>query len=182
MVDIRVVKTKENIVTAFFSLLDIEKYRDITVEQICQYARCSRSTFYSHYNSKESVLKEIIDDYMSQFDSYAKKRFKENTVFSNLLAEIMNKLIIPEKKKLGKLLQIELENLSLTNRFEIFYKEIFLVHYPDIPSKNIISELYGACVVKILKAIIEDRLEENDIRVINELQKDLLKASVFKEY
>ncbi len=182
MVDICVIKTKENIVTSFFALLDIEKYRDITVEQICQYARCSRSTFYSHYDSKESVLKEIIDDYMNQFDSYAQKRFKENTDFNNLLAEIINELMIPEKSNLKKLFQIELEDLSLANQFENFCKEVFLAHYPKIPSRNIMSELYGACVVKILKAIIEDRLGENDIRVINEMQKNLLKASIFKEY
>lgn len=180
--DIRVVKTKENIVKSFFSLLDIEKYRDMTVEQICQYARCSRSTFYSHYDSKESVLSEIIDDYMTQFDSYAKKRFKVNTDFKDLLVEIINELIIPEKKRIKKLFQIELEDLGLANRFENFCKEIFLAHYSDIPSRNIISELYGACVVKILKAIIEERLKENDLRVINELQKNLLNLSIFKEH
>lgn len=65
VVDIRVVKTKENIVKSFFELLEIERYQNITVEQICQYARCSRSTFYSHYDSKENVLKEIIDGYMN---------------------------------------------------------------------------------------------------------------------
>lgn len=182
MVDIRVVKTKENIVRSFFLLLDMEKYRDITVEQICQYARCSRSTFYSHYDSKESVLNEIIGDYMSKFESYAKERFKENTDFKNLFVGIINKLIIPEKKRIKKLFDIELENLGLANRFENFCKEVFLAHYPNILSRDIISELYGACVVKVLKAIIEERLEENDVRVINEMQKKLFNSPMFKGY
>ncbi len=180
MVDIRVVKSKENIVKSLFILLDIEKYQHITVEQICQYARCSRSTFYSHYDSKEGVLKEIIDDYMSQFNDYAKKRFNENTDFKNLLVTLINELILPEKKAIKRILQIELDGLGLSNRFENFCKEVFITHYSDIPSRNIIGELYGACAVKVLKAIIEERLEKMDIRVINEMQKNLFSSSIFK--
>lgn len=159
---------------SFFELLEIERYQNITVEQICQYARCSRSTFYSHYDSKENVLKEIIDGYMNQFNAYAKKRFKENTDFKNLLVRLINELIIPEKKRIQKLFQIELGGFGLANRFENFCKEVFITHYSDIPSRNLISELYAACVVKVLEAIVEERLEENDLRIINEMQKNCL--------
>ncbi|WP_314576483.1 TetR/AcrR family transcriptional regulator [Enterococcus gilvus] len=180
MVDIRIIKTKENIVDAFFLILEWENYQDMTVEQICQYARCSRSTFYSYYSNKEDVLKQIVDRYMTRFNQYIKNRFSKITDFENLLSKLITELIFPERKNIHKIIHIESNNYGLSIKFEVFCKDVFISYYSDIPSKNILGELYGTCAVVILKNIVDGQFNKNDIKVINELQQSLFNSPIFK--
>lgn len=52
---------KENIRSAFLSLLETEPYARITVKEITAKAGISRTTFYRHYETREDVLVDIID-------------------------------------------------------------------------------------------------------------------------
>ena len=46
---------------AFLSLLKQEKYKDITVTQLCQEAKLSRKTFYENFKKKEDILEYFIN-------------------------------------------------------------------------------------------------------------------------
>ena len=46
---------------AFLSLLKQEKYKDITVTQLCQEAKLSRKTFYENFKKKEDVLEYFVN-------------------------------------------------------------------------------------------------------------------------
>ncbi len=60
--DLRVVKTKENIRNAFLDLLKEERLKDITVKKICSRSKCSRNTFYCHYQYKEDLYDSLINE------------------------------------------------------------------------------------------------------------------------
>ena len=45
---------------AFLMILKQEKYRDITITQLCQEANLSRKTFYEHFKKKEDILEYFI--------------------------------------------------------------------------------------------------------------------------
>lgn len=49
-IDLRVVKTKENITHSFLELLEKKSIEKITVKELCEKARISRNTFYQHYH------------------------------------------------------------------------------------------------------------------------------------
>ena len=51
-IDLRVVKTKENITHSFLELLEKKSIEKITVKELCEKARISRNTFYQHYQYK----------------------------------------------------------------------------------------------------------------------------------
>ena len=57
--DRRIAKTKKAIYTAFLQLLNEKGYEATTVQDIIDLADVGRSTFYSHYPSKELLLDEL---------------------------------------------------------------------------------------------------------------------------
>lgn len=68
MEDKRVTKTKHNIRSTLISLLQEKPFEKITVAEICRVGMISRITFYTHYDSKYSLLNEMISDYMNEAD------------------------------------------------------------------------------------------------------------------
>lgn len=60
--DPRIRRTKQSFKQSLISLLLVSPYHEITVKQITETAFCNRVTFYSHYQNKEHLLKEIIDE------------------------------------------------------------------------------------------------------------------------
>ena len=60
--DLRVVKTREAIQSAFERLLETTEYGSITVSAVAREARVSRKTFYSHYSSVADLLREMARD------------------------------------------------------------------------------------------------------------------------
>ena len=55
-------KTREAIFTAFRELLEHSRYENITVQNIIDKADVGRSTFYSHFETKDALLKAICSD------------------------------------------------------------------------------------------------------------------------
>ncbi|WP_049509773.1 TetR/AcrR family transcriptional regulator C-terminal domain-containing protein [Streptococcus pseudopneumoniae] len=57
--DRRITKTRKAIYAAFLQLLNQKNFETITVQEIIDLADIGRSTFYSHYESKELLLDEL---------------------------------------------------------------------------------------------------------------------------
>lgn len=60
--DRRLRKTRKAIFDAFTQLLSVKSYHHITVGEILEYADVGRATFYAHFETKDSLLKELCDD------------------------------------------------------------------------------------------------------------------------
>lgn len=57
--DRRITKTRKAIYAAFLQLLNQKNFETITVQEIIDLADVGRSTFYSHYESKELLLDQL---------------------------------------------------------------------------------------------------------------------------
>lgn len=98
--DLRIVKTKRNIYSAFMELLENEPFENIKVSEICSKAMINRSTFYSHFEDKYELLDALIKDMKSTL----KGLLKENTNITNskeYYMEVIDILLthIKEKEK-----------------------------------------------------------------------------------
>ena len=60
--DLRVIKTKDSIRRCFFELLKQKPFEEISIKELCDMARCSRNTFYMHYQYKDNLYNQIIDE------------------------------------------------------------------------------------------------------------------------
>lgn len=63
--DLRVVKSKKSIRTAFLELMKEKDYQSITVKDIAQKAMINRKTFYFHYETKEALYNEMANEVTS---------------------------------------------------------------------------------------------------------------------
>jgi AcrR family transcriptional regulator len=68
--DRRVVKTREAIQDALFTLMQEKPYHKITIQDIIDRANVGRSTFYSHFETKEELLFSSIEHLMGMLNIY----------------------------------------------------------------------------------------------------------------
>ena len=67
-------KSKEAIFRAFFELLSKKEFNEITVGEIIEKADIARATFYAHFETKEYLLKELLEELFCHiFDDFVRK-------------------------------------------------------------------------------------------------------------
>lgn len=74
-IDLRIIKTKKAIYSAFLELLETKPFESIKVSEICNQAMVNRSTFYTHFEDKYVLLDSLIKDTRNALV----EKLKENT-------------------------------------------------------------------------------------------------------
>ena len=151
-VDRRQKRTREAIFNAFTLLLEKENYSQITVQQIIDTANIGRTTFYSHYETKESLLEDLCGELFGHIIDTAKGiphgqyNFKcgisTDSVFLHLLRHLQendynilqllssqnNQIFLQYfKSNLQKLIQIQYAEKGLLKKSKL--PENYLVHH-----------------------------------------------------
>ncbi|MBT2655953.1 TetR/AcrR family transcriptional regulator C-terminal domain-containing protein [Bacillus sp. ISL-18] len=62
--DPRILRTKKALSNSFIQLMKVLKYSDIKVTDILEHAQYNRSTFYSHYKSKDDLFFDAVSDFV----------------------------------------------------------------------------------------------------------------------
>ncbi|MFS0880401.1 TetR/AcrR family transcriptional regulator [Metabacillus niabensis] len=70
-IDRRIVKSKKAMKDAILSLMKEKDFNEISITDIVRFADLNRGTFYKHYQYKEDLFNEIIDEVLTSLvDSY----------------------------------------------------------------------------------------------------------------
>lgn len=67
-VDLRVMKTKKSIKSAFITLVSKKGYERITIQDIANEAMINRNTFYLHYEDKHDLMDKLCRDSMENLN------------------------------------------------------------------------------------------------------------------
>ena len=96
MEDLRIIKTKQAIKDAFFSLVEEVGFDNVHIKDVAKRAQINRNTFYLHYESKEDLVQKLANESMlnrftnmnieSTFKSKNKRRVA--AFFNGLMDEI----------------------------------------------------------------------------------------------
>ena len=68
------VRSRQEITTSLFRLMEQHPYSEITVKQIILEARLARKTFYRHYDSKDAVIKAFLLGIIKEYSDKLKAR------------------------------------------------------------------------------------------------------------
>ncbi len=74
-------KTREAIFNAFIQLLSKKDFEHITVGEIIKYADIGRATFYSHFETKDFLLKELCEELFCHIFDVLNKNNEHKHIF-----------------------------------------------------------------------------------------------------
>lgn len=89
-IDRRIIKTKDNIRTAFLSLASECGCNSISVSAVCEKANINRNTFYYHYSDINALFEEISSNFVDQMESVYRASMppaKRSTEICRIFAE-----------------------------------------------------------------------------------------------
>ena len=126
-------KTREAIIKAFISLLSQKDFDHITVGEIIESADIGRATFYSHFETKDFLLKELCKELFEHiFDSMNENNHR-NSIFD---CDAPNSVFLHLFQHLQKNDNNILELLSSQNN------ELFLRYFRDNLTELIEKEIH----------------------------------------
>ena len=112
-VDVRIVKSKESLMSALIVLMGKKKLEELTISEICQEADVNRNTFYSHYSSVRELFEEMNGKYMEALFASAKVFDEPNDSTIKNLVNVLDKM--KEKGNLTKIIFSESNSLKHLN-------------------------------------------------------------------
>lgn len=161
--DKRVIRTKYNLKHSLLKLLESKEIDNITVSDIVKVSGTSRVSFYNHYNNKEDLLNETIDEVVYDFVKAYRKpsqsvnhfKIKDLTlssvkifdhVYSNSLfySTIINSKLI----------------LTFTDKLVHAIKELWITDY-NLLNSNIDNQLYTVHNIYAIMGLIIEWVKED---------------------
>lgn len=137
--DKRVKRTKENFKAVLLSLMEEKCFHNITITEIVKAADYNRGTFYAHYEKKEDLLDEIIEEMFEKMtEAYRKPYLNLSVVDFN---EIPSNSIVLfdhffENKKFYKLMFSPNTNYNfheiMRKRLDQLFREEFEFSFTEI--------------------------------------------------
>lgn len=86
-IDRRVLRSRKALQNSLLELMIEQEFADITVTDIVNHADYNRTTFYRHFNHKEHLADELIDDQLKKLISIFKDPYKkENYIYLHKLS------------------------------------------------------------------------------------------------
>ena len=165
--DLRVVKTKQAVESAFVSLIEEKGFENVKIIDIAQRANVNRNTIYLHYDSKEGIIEKILDESftksISNFDipSYLAPRFNRKKVYE-MFAAIFD--LINEHLELYRIILTD-QNLSgyLMRQLKRIKSYIMEALKPTLKNETIVEFVIAGIFGIYRNWIIYDKgtIEEN---------------------
>ena len=143
--DRRTQKTRTAIYNALNNLLAEKKYSNITIQEIIDRANIGRSTFYSHFETKDELLKSMCTDIFEHSNLNSSLEKTDTLQTDNKKLQVMLTHILNHIKDNEKIIKGVFSSES-GEIFKNFFKEYFKfqikdnVLYPTDPNGLVVPE------------------------------------------
>ncbi|GGC78672.1 TetR family transcriptional regulator [Thalassobacillus devorans] len=128
--DKRVRRTKKALQNSLLTLMEEKDFHDITITDIVTKADYNRGTFYKHYQYKEDLLDEIIENVMTGLkESYREPSNDKKTTLSSSAIKIFDHV-----EQNAKFYQIVIRSNALPN-----FQEKFIRALKELASEDLIA-------------------------------------------
>ena len=150
--DRRQQKTRTAIFQAFSKLLEEKHFHSITVQEILDEANIGRSTFYSHFETKDALLKELCTDIFDHIFSHelGSETSHDFSLSDHGLRETITHLLYHLKDNRGNVIGVlSGESGELFMRYFKEYLVTLFEQYPesirsDVPRDFALNHLVGS--------------------------------------
>lgn len=140
---------KDKVLEAAFLLFLKNGFDDVSLNKIIKSAEITTGGFYYYFDSKESLIIEIIDRYIFFYFNAPTKEIKNSNDTSK------NKI----KKYLSQSIGYDIEKKIFTNITEsgnpIDYKELYLLYFGSLKKYNTLEKKYYETIISITQTIEE---------------------------
>lgn len=165
--DKRQIKTRENIFKAFNHLLKKKTYIEITVADIIKEANIGRSTFYDHFETKDSLLNKMCNDLFFHifYNEINKEKDHDFSQNNQSLESKINHILLHIKndyENLSGLLSSDSSEVFFS-LIKINFKKIILDNFisvNDLPM-DYLSTMIAGSFVELIKYWIKKHFEPN---------------------
>ncbi len=120
--DLRILKTKKAISTAFLELLTYMNFEDITITMICKKSEIRRATFYNHFQDKYELLAYCVRVTLKQFVDISDIK---NLTYEDILLRFAKESISYLSDKVELILSLRKSNL-MPLLYSIMFQEVKL--------------------------------------------------------
>ncbi|WP_425800603.1 TetR/AcrR family transcriptional regulator [Desulfitobacterium sp. Sab5] len=162
--DRRTEKTKDAIYNAFSSLLLKKRYSKITIQEIIDYANIGRSTFYSHFETKDELLKAMCTDIIENIHS--SNLSLDNATPCSIIVPILYHIKGNQKIIRGVFSSNSSELLTtyfkryLNSRIEQYFLFSYNETQTGIPKNFLINHISGS-FIEMIKWWSDNNMEES---------------------
>lgn len=166
--DIRIVKTKKAIKSAFAELLEEVAYSKISIIDICERAKVHRATFYNYYRSKEDLFTCIIEDEKDNFiQNMSKSNCETRSGVINFLVDSFIDIASENSSRIRNILKVQDSNIIkiVLNKsvYQIIYQILSLYSNGEqIIPKDFIASFYSGALTNIAIWYAENPQLTND--------------------
>jgi|GEM_PF-5902118 len=115
-------RTKDSISFSLFRLLLKKEYPDVSITEICEMSKVSRTTFYRYYRDKRDILVDFTNERFEEFFENISKKYKE-VALKHIFFEIMS-IVYNYRLQIIKLIESGLQDLLL-DQFTHYFRYLF---------------------------------------------------------
>lgn len=175
-IDLRVIKTQNNIKHTFIDLLNEKDFDQITVKDILDRALINRSTFYKYYTDKFDLAKTITEEIIADYSPFLEERFadRKGDDLSQYIKSVYDRLL-EQRKTLCALWKINTRSIHLYDDMQLILKNKYKAYAAEHNVAN--SELidYHACIYSSLvmtttKYIFDNSKENMNQKIVESLK------------
>lgn len=176
--DIRVLKTDNNIKKTFLLLLKTHTVSEISIKMICNTALISKSTFYKHYEDKYALLSELVNKELQPIKIIITQRFSldQSTSRELAMAEDIFKYVSTGESNIMSLLNIhevrggDLEKELKRLFFESAYNQFKQSGNVETSKAELLAEYYSANAMVSMKWLLTKKSRSDLLNVIKDTQ------------